>query len=288
VTGVRVINEKTRERQIYKAKIIFLNASAIASSLILLRSASEAFPDGLANRSGQVGRNIMDHVSGGAASGVLEKFENRTIFGRRPGGIYIPRYGNITEHDKPYIRGFCYQGESRPLNFSAARRPGIGRDLKDAHRMPGPWQIGINAFGEVLPNPNNRVTLHSTERDKWGMPIPVFDCRLGDNEQTLMEEASKDAAAMLEAAGCVSVVRRKVKTTVMGNRIHEMGTARMGRDPETSVLNGWCQSHDVENLFITDGSFMTSAGCQNPSLSYMAFSARAAHHAVDLLQSGKL
>ena len=288
VTGVRVIDAETRDRRTYTARVVFLNASTIASALILLQSTSETFPTGLANRSDQVGRNLMDHVSGAGASGLIGGFEDRTVHGRRPGGIYIPRYANITEHDKPYRRGFGFQGGATPVRTTDGQLPGIGRAFKESHRAPRAWRVGIGAFGEQLPHPDNRVTPHPSRRDRWGNPVAVFNVTYGDNERVMQEEARKDAIAMLEAAGCTDIRSPDLELTRPGNRIHEMGSARMGRDPSTSVLNGWCQAHDVDNLFITDGSFMASSACQNPSLTYMAFSARAANHAADLMADGRL
>ena len=284
VTGVRVIDAQTNERRFYSSKLVFLNASAIASAMILLQSKSEAFPNGLANTSDQVGRNLMDHISGAGANGLINGFENQKVFGRRPGGIYIPRYANITEEGKPYTRGFGYQGSASPIGNAGGQIAGIGRKFKEAHRSPGPWRISIGAFGEQLPNPNNRVTLHPNKTDKWGNPIALFNVSYGENEHVMLEEARKDAVAMLEAAGCTNINSNPVNLTVPGNRIHEMGSARMGNDPSDSVLNKWCQTHDVPNLFVTDGAFMTSAACQNPSISYMAFTARACDHAVKLMQ----
>lgn len=287
VTGVRVIDAETRESRTYSSRIVFLNASSMASAMILLQSTSAAFPNGLANGSDQVGRNLMDHISGAGASGLIGGFENKTVFGRRPGGIYIPRYANITEQDKPYKRGFGYQGGATPLGNAGGQIAGIGKQFKEAHSAPGPWRVNIGAFGEQLPNPNNRVTL-SNNRDKWGNPLALFNVSYGENEQVMLEEARKDAVAMLEAAGCTDINSAPVNLTKPGNRIHEMGSARMGRDPATSVLNGWCQAHEVPNLFLTDGAFMVSSACQNPSLSYMAFTARAAKYAVDLMAEGTL
>ena len=284
VTGVRVIDAQTNERRFYSSKLVFLNASAIASAMILLQSKSEAFPNGLANTSDQVGRNLMDHISGAGANGLMNGFENQKVFGRRPGGIYIPRYANITEEGKPYTRGFGYQGSASPIGNAGGQIAGIGRTFKEAHRSPGPWRISIGAFGEQLPNPNNRVTLHPNKTDKWGNAIALFNVSYGENEHVMLEEARKDAVAMLEAAGCTNINSNPVNLTVPGNRIHEMGSARMGNDPSDSVLNKWCQTHDVPNLFVTDGAFMTSAACQNPSISYMAFTARACDHAVKLMQ----
>ena len=286
VTGVRVVDATNNERRVYTARLVFLNASAIASALILLQSKSERFPNGLANDSDQVGRNLIDHVSGANASGLISGFENKKVFGRRPGGIYIPRYANATEHDKPYLRGFGFQGGANPVDQAGGQVPGIGRAYKEAHRRPGPWRIGISAFGEQLPRPENRVTLHPSKRDRWGNPLAVFDVRYSDNERIMLQEASKDAVAMLQAAGCTNINATEVNLTKPGNRIHEMGSARMGRDPRTSVLNGWCQTHSVPNLFITDGAFMASSACQNPSLTYMAFTARAADHATGLMAEG--
>ena len=289
VSGVRIVDAKTNEHRTYTSRLVYLNASAIASAMILLQSKSEAFPNGLANTSDQIGRNLMDHISGAGANGIMHGFDNLKVFGRRPsGGIYIPRYANITENDKPYTRGFGYQGGASPIGNAGGQLAGIGKSFKEAHKAPGPWRINIGAFGEQLPNPNNRVTLHPTKTDKWGNPQALFDVSYGENEHTMLEEARKDAVAMLEAAGCTDINSNPVNLTVPGNRIHEMGSARMGNDPSNSVLNKWCQAHDVPNLFITDGAFMTSAACQNPSISYMAFTARACDYAVKQLEENLL
>ena len=289
VSGVRIVDAKTNEYRTYTSRLVYLNASAIASAMILLQSKSEAFPNGLANTSDQIGRNLMDHISGAGANGIMHGFDNLKVFGRRPsGGIYIPRYANITENDKPYTRGFGYQGGASPIGNAGGQLAGIGKSFKEAHKAPGPWRINIGAFGEQLPNPNNRVTLHPTKTDKWGNPQALFDVSYGENEHTMLEEARKDAVAMLEAAGCTDINSNPVNLTVPGNRIHEMGSARMGNDPSNSVLNKWCQAHDVPNLFITDGAFMTSAACQNPSISYMAFTARACDYAVKQLEENLL
>ena len=289
VSGVRIVDAKTNEHRTYTSRLVYLNASAIASAMILLQSKSEAFPNGLANTSDQIGRNLMDHISGAGANGIMHGFDNLKVFGRRPsGGIYIPRYANITENDKPYTRGFGYQGGASPIGNAGGQLAGIGKSFKEAHKAPGPWRINIGAFGEQLPNPNNRVTLHPTKTDKWGNPQALFDVSYGENEHTMLEEARKDAVAMLEAAGCTDINSNPVNLTVPGNRIHEMGSARMGNDPSNSVLNKWWQAHDVPNLFITDGAFMTSAACQNPSISYMAFTARACDYAVKQLEENLL
>jgi len=289
VSGVFVVDSKTNEHRTYTSKIVFLNASAIASALILLQSKSESFPTGLANRSDQVGRNLMDHVSSASVVGIMNGFEDKTVFGRRPsGGIYIPRYANITENDKPYKRGFGFQGGARPMGNAGGQIAGLGRGFKEAHKRPGPWRFNMGAFGEQLPNPKNCVTLHGSRKDRWDSPVPVFNVTYGENERVMLREAVKDAQAMLQAAGCINITISNIGLSKPGNRIHEMGSARMGRDPATSVLNGWNQAHDIPNLFITDGAFMTSSACQNPSLTYMAFSARAAHYAADLVAEGLL
>jgi len=287
ISGVRVIDAETNEARTYNSRVVFLNASAIASAMILLQSRSESFPTGLANRSDQVGRNLMDHVSSAGVAGIMPGFEDKTVFGRRPsGGIYIPRYANVTENNKPFKRGFGFQGGARPLGNSGGQIAGIGRNFKEAHKRRGPWRFNVLAFGEQLPNPENRVTLHASRRDRWGNPIPVFNVSYGENERIMQQEAVKDAQAMMKAAGCINITTSNANLSKPGNRIHEMGTARMGREPATSVLNGWAQAHDVPNLFITDGAFMTSSACQNPSLTYMAFSARAANYAADLISEG--
>jgi len=286
-TGVRVIDRLTKETTVYTAKIIFLNASAINTAAILLQSADEANPNGLSNSSDQVGRNLMDHVAGARAEGQLEGMEDRYVYGRYPGQGYIPRYRNYPEYDQPYKRGFAFQVYTGRGTWTGNRK-GVGQQFKTANRDPGPWTVFLDAYGEVLPDPNNRVMLHKTRKDKWGIPVPVMDARMGPNEQALMEAASRDALDILTKANVKNIKVHPVELTKPGNRIHEMGTARMGRDPKTSVLNEWSQSWDVPNLFITDGAAMTSSAIQNPSITYMALSARAANHAADLLEQGVL
>jgi choline dehydrogenase-like flavoprotein len=286
-TGVRVIDRLTKETTTYTAKVIFLNASAINTAAILLQSADEANPNGLANRSDQVGRNLMDHVAGARASAEVEGLNDRYVYGRYPGQGYIPRYRNYPDYDQDYKRGFAFQVYTGRGSWTG-NRLGVGEQFKKSNRAPGPWSIYLDAYGEVLPDPNNRVTLSKTRKDKWGIPLPVMDARMGDNEWALMRAASKDAEDILTKGGFKNINIYEVEPTKPGNRIHEMGTARMGRDPSSSVLNKWNQSWDVENLFITDGAAMTSSAIQNPSITYMALSARAAHHAADLIEQGVL
>lgn len=289
ITAVKVIDAKTNEGRTYEAKIFFLNASTIGTAQILLNSTSEANPRGLANGSDQVGRNLMDHLYGLATVALFPGPEDSYYKGRRPTGLYIPRFRNVTEEADGYVRGYGYQGGiSRAGWKQGAMTPGaVGADIRQKASQLGPWMGFIAGFGEVLPNPDNRVTLHATRKDKWGIPIPHIEYAIGKNEQTMIKQILADGKAMLEAAGGKVVAQADAAATP-GLGIHEMGTARMGRDPKTSVLNGFNQAHEVPNLFVTDGAAMTSSGCQNPSLTYMALSARAAHHAVEFLKSGKL
>lgn len=286
-TGVKVIDRLTKETTVYTAKIVFLNASAINTALIMLQSASGDMPDGLANSSGQVGRNLMDHVAGARAQAIVPGLRDKYVYGRYPGQGYIPRYRNYPNYDQPYKRGFAYQVYTGRGSWSGARA-GIGEDLKLANRDPGPWTVYLDAYGEVLPDPNNRVYLHATKKDQWGIPLPVMEAKMGPNEYALMEAASKDAEEILRKGGFEDIQVHDIELTKPGNRIHEMGTARMGHDPQTSVLNKWNQAHDIANLFITDGAAMTSSAIQNPSITYMALTARAANYAADLLEQGAL
>ena len=286
-TGVRVIDRLTKEATTYTAKVVFLNASAINTAAILLQSADEANPNGLANSSDQVGRNLMDHVAGARASAVVDGLDDRYVYGRYPGQGYIPRYRNYPEYDQDYKRGFAFQVYTGRGSWTG-NRLGVGEQFKQDNRKPGPWTITLDAYGEVLPDPNNRVTLSATKTDKWGIPLPVMDARMGPNEWALLRAASKDAEDILTKGGFKNIQLSEVQPTKPGNRIHEMGTARMGRDSKTSVLNKWNQAWDVENLFITDGAAMTSSAIQNPSITYMALSARAANHAADLIEQGVL
>jgi choline dehydrogenase-like flavoprotein len=290
ISSVRVIDAKTRQHRSYQARLIFLCASTIPTAQILLNSKSESFPNGLANRSDQVGRNLMDHVHGVGAIGNVPGFLDRYYYGRRPTGIYIPRYANVTEDGGgEYTRGWAFQGKGERPNWDRALdMASVGAELKAEMREPGPWQMVLFGFTEMLPRPDNRVTLHGSRTDAWGMPLAHIDCTFGENELKLAAQANKDASAMLEIAGCTNVRALFPRLSPPGTSVHEMGTARMGLDPGTSVLNRHNQSHDIPNLFITDGSCMTSSGCVNPSLTYMALSARAAHYAADRLSTGDL
>ncbi len=289
VSGVRVIDAKTKEGRSYQARVVFLCASTLASAQIMLASGSESFPHGLANRSDALGRHLMDHVVGIGAAGQHPGFLDRYYYGRRPTGFYLPRYINVTERaDVDFVGGFAFQGYAvRDSWGRGAGEAGVGTDLKNRLRTPGRWKLELYGFGEMLPNANNRVTLHATRKDQWGIPLLHIDCEHGENERRIAVRASRDATQMLKAAGCKNVVSWD-DVRPPGHCVHEMGSARMGRDPATSVLNAYNQAHDVVNLFVTDGSCMVSSGCTNPSLTYMALSARAANYAADLIQAGQI
>ncbi len=289
ISGVRVIDAKTKAGRSYQARVVFLCASTLASAQILLASESEWFPRGLANRSDALGRNLMDHIVGIGASGQHPGFHDRYYYGRRPTGFYLPRYVNVTERDDvDFARGFAFQGYSGRTSWArGGGEAGVGAELKQRLRTPGRWEMGLIGFGEMLPNPNNRVTLHATRKDQWGIPLLHIDCEHGDNERRIATRAGQDAAQMLTAAGFENVVTwNSIKPP--GHCVHEMGSARMGHDPAISVLNAYNQAHDVANLFVTDGSCMVSSGCTNPSLTYMALSARAAQYATDLIKAGQI
>ncbi len=289
ITAVKVIDAKTKEGRTYEAKVFFLNASAIGSAAILLNSRNEANPRGLCNKSDQVGRNLMDHMYALMTAGILPRFPTDTYYkGRRPTGIYIPRFRNVTEEADGYVRGYGYQGGVMRIGGKPqASQPGIGQELKERGRKLGPWMAYISGFGEMLPNPDNRVTLNEGKTDEWGISTLHIECAHGPNEAKMAKQILEDGRAMIEAAGGM-VISQASEPGPPGLGIHEMGTARMGRYPMSSVFNGFNQAHEAPNLFCTDGAVMTSNGCQNPSLTYMALSARAAHHAVQFLKEGKI
>jgi choline dehydrogenase-like flavoprotein len=286
--GVRVIDARTRRSLEFEARIVFLCASALESTRILLNSRDAHWTTGLANSSGVLGKNLMDHWMGVGATGVVPGFEHRTTFGERPTGIYLPRFRNVTSASKEFLRGYAYQGGGYRTGWArAATLPGYGAGLKQALRTPGPWQMRLHGFGECLPRESNFVELDPRLEDAWGVPALRIHCTFGENERAGMRDAMTQAAEMLEAAG-VQQVQTFDRQDPPGLTIHEMGTARMGRDPKTSVLNGWNQAWDVPNLFVTDGACMASSANQNPSITYMALTARAVDHAVRLLKRREL
>lgn len=288
-TGVRVIDAETKEKFEFHADVIFLCASAIASASILMQSKSKRFPNGLGNDSGELGHNVMDHHFKVGAYAVTDEFQDQYYKGRRPNGIYIPRFRNIDEKSKQkdYVRGFGYQGGASRTNWSrAVGELSYGADLKEDLTKPGPWQIGITAFGECLPYHENKISLNYDKLDQWGLPTVEFDVEFKENEMKMRKDMKASAVEILKGAGFDKVFPYE-QLSAPGNGIHEMGTARMGRDPKTSVLNEFNQIHTCQNVYVTDGACMTSAGCQNPSLTYMALTARAANHAAKLLKESK-
>lgn len=317
-SGVEVLDAENNQTYTYNAKIVFLNASALNSTWILMNSATDIWPDGLGSSSGELGHNVMDHHLGVGAGGIMEGYEDQYTFGRRPNGIYIPRFRNLFGDKRNYLRGFGYQGGGHRGGYNrSAEELSIGMELKEALVEPGSWTMRIGGFGETLPYHENRVYLdkntysdkmepfkdpytgkdlgmrpvpdkNGKQRvDKWGLPVLAMDVEYKENEKNMRKDMLNDAIEMLEAAGVKNVSGRDGDGT-LGRGIHEMGTARMGHDPKTSVLNKWNQVWDAPNVFVTDGSFMTSASCVNPSLGYMAFTARAADHAVSELKKQNL
>ncbi|WP_416437858.1 GMC oxidoreductase [Phnomibacter sp. MR] len=286
--GVEVLDAETNKTYEYFAKVVFLCASTFNSTWILMNSATDVWSEGLGSSSGELGHNVMDHHLRSGASGRVEGYDDKYYFGKRPNGIYVPRYQNILGDKRDYLRGFGYQGGASRSGWSREiAELNIGADFKDALCEPGNWSMGIGGFGEILPYHENRIFLDKNVKDKWGLPVLAFDVELKENELKMRVDMMNDAIEMLEAAG-VKDVKGSNGDYGFGMGIHEMGTARMGRDPKTSVLNGNNQVWDAKNVFVTDGSFMTSAGCVNPSLTYMAFTARAADFAVSELKKGNL
>ncbi len=285
-TGVKVIDTETGENLVFNAKVIFLCASAIATASILLQSKSDRFPNGMGNDCGELGHNIMDHHFKAGAFAEVEGFEDQYYKGRRPNGIYIPRFRNIGgATDQPnFKRGYGYQGGASRGNYGdQIAEIGYGADLKDLVSRPGKWSMTLMGFGECLPYHENKMVLDYDNKDQWGLPTVTFDVEWKENEWEMRKDMVQQAMEMLEMAGYKNI-RPWDDPGAPGLGIHEMGTARMGRDPKTSVLNENNQIHAVPNVYCTDGSFMTSASCVNPSLTYMAFTARAANHAVEQLK----
>jgi choline dehydrogenase-like flavoprotein len=289
VTGVRVIDGQTKHAIEFRGRVVFLCASTLESARILLNSKTPEFPNGLANSSGELGRNLMDHVMGGGANGKINAPADKKPVGRRPNGIYLPRFRNLQGGPKSsFLRGYAYQGWSGREGWGRGTdMPGFGADWKHALREPGPWHFTFYGFGECLPDRSNFVEIDPTTVDAWGVPVLKIHCVYGPNETALMQDASIAAAEMLAAVGAWDI-SPFVDNNPPGKAIHEMGTARMGRDPKTSVLNAHNQAHDIPNLFVTDGACMTSSANQNPSITYMALTARACAYAVNLMRRREL
>jgi choline dehydrogenase-like flavoprotein len=287
-TGVEIIDAENNKTYTFNAKIVFVCASAFNSTWVLMNSATDIWPDGLGSASGELGHNVMDHHFRTGANGTAEGYSDKYVFGRRPTGIYIPRFRNVGADKRDYVRGFGYQGGAGRGRGAHVAELTIGPALKEALCEPSDnWNMGITAFGEMLPDHSNRIFLDKQVKDKWGLPVLSMDVEIKENEISMRKDMKDDAAEMLAAAGLKDVKAYDAGYAV-GMGIHEMGTARMGRDPKTSVLNAHNQVWDAQNVFVTDGACMTSAGCVNPSLTYMALTARAADYAFNELKKGNL
>jgi choline dehydrogenase-like flavoprotein len=289
-TGVEVLDAETNKTYEYFSKIVFLNASALNSAWVLMNSATDIWPEGLGSSSGELGHNIMDHHYNLGASGTVEGFEDKYVYGRRANGFYIPRFTNIgsdtTKRD--FLRGYGFQGGASRTGWSREiAELNIGSSFKEALTEPGGWTIGAGGFGEILPYHENKISLDKQVKDKWGLPVLSMDAVIRENELNMRKDILIEIKAMLEDAGVKNVTTGDAGHAI-GHGIHEMGSARMGKDAKTSVLNAHNQLWDCKNVFVTDGACMTSSACQNPSLTYMALTARAADFAVDELKKGNL
>lgn len=287
-TGVRVIDSVTKEEREFHSQIVFVCASTVGTTAILLNSTSERFPDGFGNDSGELGHNLMDHHFRAGARGVWEGDLDRYYYGRRANGIYVPRYRNIGDDKRDYLRGFGYQGGGSRQGWERnIAEHQFGAQFKEALTEPGEWSMGFGGFGETLPYHENRMWLDKDNPDKWGIPVVVFDAEFKENERLMRQDMKNDAAEMLETSGLKNVKTYEAES-FPGTAIHEMGTARMGHDPKTSVLNKHNQVHEAKNVFVTDGACMTSIACVNPSLTFMALTARAADFAVGEMKKQNL
>ncbi len=288
IKGVRVIDGQTKEVMEFNARIVFLCASSLESTRILLNSSTPEFTHGLCNSSGVLGTYVMDHCMGGGARGRMPGHENQTHQGRRPNGIYMPRFRNVKSKHKAFLRGYGYQGGGGRENWQRGEQmAGFGPEYKAELSQPGPWTFDFYGFGESLPSPKNRVEIDPEVKDAWGIPALRITCEYGENERAMLHDMSICAAEMLSAAGARDI-QPFIEDNVPGITIHEMGGARMGRDPKTSVLNSHNQAHDAKNLFVTDGACMASTACVNPSLTYMALTARAVNYAVEAMKKNEL
>ena len=286
--GVEIVDAENNKTYEFFSKIVFVNASALNSAWVLMNSATDVWPEGLGSSSGELGHNIMDHHYNLGASGSVEGYEDKYFYGRRANGIYIPRFVNMGTDKRDYLRGFGYQGGGTRQGWSREiAELNIGAAFKEALTEPGEWTMGIGGFGELLPHHDNTVSLDKDRKDKWGLPVLAMNAVLKENELKMRKDIVSEAVAMLEAGG-VKNIKTHDSGHEIGDGIHEMGSARMGKDPKTSVLNANNQVWDAKNVFLTDGACMTSSSCVNPSLTYMALTARAANFAVEELKKGNL
>lgn len=286
--GVEVLDAENKQTYEFESRIVFLCASTLNSAWVLLNSATGIWPGGLGSSSDQLGHNVMDHHYNLGARGSIEGFQDRYYYGRRANGFYIPRFVNLAGDKRDYLRGFGYQGGASRTGWQRdVAELSMGGDFKDALTEPGEWGIGATAFGEILPYHENKITLDHNRKDKWGLPVLAMDAELKENELKMRKDMVAEMKAMFEAAGVKNITTWDSGHS-MGHGIHEMGTARMGKDPKTSVLNKWNQIWDCKNVFVTDGASMVSSACQNPSLTYMALTARAVDYAADELKKQNL
>jgi choline dehydrogenase-like flavoprotein len=287
--GVEVLDAETNQTYTFSSKLVFLNASALNSAWVLMNSATDIWPQGLGSSCGELGHNIMDHHYNIGASGVAPGYEDKYYYGRRPNGIYIVRFANTPgDRKRDFLRGFGYQGGASREGWSRnVAEMSVGAGFKEALTEPGQWGMGVTGFGETLPNHENKISLDPVRKDKWGLPILAMDAELKENEKSMRKDVLAEAQAMLESAG-VQEIRTWDGGHEIGDGIHEMGSARMGKDPKTSVLNSHNQVWEAPNVFVTDGACMVSSACQNPSLTYMALTARAADYAVSELKKGNI
>ena len=289
-SGVRIIDALNGESHEFYSRIIFVNASTINTTALLLNSTSERFPEGFGNDSGVLGHYLMDHHSSAGAYGVHDQYTDQYYKGRRPCGFLIPRYRNLSDNENlNFKRGYNIQGhgERQEWRDKYGNIKGFGKDFKTELSTPGPWTVWMAGWGECLPYAENKVSLDKNQTDKWGQPLIKIDFSFKENEYNMMDDIKTTSAEMLEKAGFKNISGFNYNKPG-GSTIHEMGTARMGRDPKTSVLNAFNQVHAANNVFVTDGSCMTSSACQNPSLTYMALTARACHFVIDEMKKGNI
>jgi choline dehydrogenase-like flavoprotein len=287
-SGVRVVDAHTKEMIEYYAKIIFVNAATLNTNLILLNSTSSRFPNGLGNDSGLLGKFIAFHNYRGTLNATMDGYENDYYFGRRPTAPMMPNFRNVHKQEMDFLRGY--------MTFYSAGRAGWGHDVpgnpvggsfKEGTSEAGPWGVFMMMQGETIPKETNLVSLSKDQKDQWGIPLLSVNVGYDENDEKLLKDFLEQGADMLDAAGCKNISSNDSKQAP-GLDIHEMGGARMGKDPKTSLLNKWNQMHHCKNVFVTDGACMTSTSTQNPSLTFMAITARAANHAVEELKKGNL
>jgi choline dehydrogenase-like flavoprotein len=285
-SGVRVIDAQTKEVHEFSARVIFVNASALNSVLVLLNSKSARFPQGLGNENGLLGKYVMFHDYRASANGTMPGFEDQYFYGRNPTECILANFRNLGKQEMDYVGGYTtFTGAYRTRGAPVAET--VGAAYKDAQSKPGPWGIYMYMQGETVPKERNHVRLHESKVDQWGIPLLVTSVGYDDNDERMIADWRAQAKEMLEVAGCRDVATRDNKQAP-GLDIHEMGGCRMGRDPKTSLLNEWNQLHAARNVFVTDGACMTSTGNQSPSILYMALTARAANRAVDEMKRRNL